>query len=119
MISGKIWGSTEALLENEFVQMHRIMIYPGGICSKHMHVHRYNGFLCIAGRVKIRVWKNAPNYPGEPDVTTLTPGDFTVVPPGEYHQFEAMLDVCDVLEIYWPASLEAADIVRESPGRMS
>lgn len=115
MISGKIWGDTSSILENEFVQLHRINVSRGGVCSKHSHTHRYNGFLCITGRIIIRVWKNAPNYPGEPDVTVLTDGEFTAVPPGELHQFEA-LEETDMLEIYWPASLESADIAREAPG---
>lgn len=118
MIQGKIWGWTSPLIKNEFVQMHRIHIVPGGVCSKHLHEHRHNGFYCMKGHVIIRSWVDEVNYPEEPDETVLLDGQFTVVPPGVNHQFEAVL-ASDVIELYWPESLKTEDIMREAAGYLN
>ena len=63
------------------------------------------------GKLKITAWKNDYDLV---DVTILTDGEATTVPPREYHTFEALEDsVC--YEIYW-VELSDKDIVRENCG---
>ena len=49
------------------------------------------------------------------DVTTLHPGEYTSVKPGEYHWFETKLNDAEVLEIYYLEPI-TEDIVRETVG---
>ena len=64
-----------------------------------------------SGRLLIRVWKRDYDLVDE---TTLAPGDYTRVAPGEYHQFEA-LEPTVAFEIYW-AELDHTDIQRDTQG---
>ena len=111
MKSGKIWGVTELIHANSVLEFHRIEIKKGGVCSKHSHVHKWNGFFVESGKLLIRVWKSDYNLVDE---TILGPGDFTQVQPGEYHQFEALEDSI-AFELYW-AEFSHNDIERETIG---
>jgi len=111
MISGKVWGQTELLEANSSLEFHRIEIHSGGVCSKHQHKHKWNGFYVESGRLLIRVWKN--NY-DLVDETVLETGQYTRVAPGEYHQFEALENTV-AFEIYWVA-LDHEDIQRDTVG---
>ena len=44
MIAGKIWGQTELLEANGVLEFHRIEAQAGGVCSKHKHKYKWNGF---------------------------------------------------------------------------
>ena len=88
-ISGKVWGQTELVFANSNIEFHRIDIKKGGVCSKHKHNFKFNGFYCMAGQLLIRTWKNDYDLVDE---TVLNSGDFMSVAPGEYHQFEALED---------------------------
>ena len=111
MLSGKIWGNTRTIIENPSFALHQIFIKRGAFCSMHKHEHRFNGFLVISGRLQITVKKNDYDLV---DVTELGPGDFTVVPPGEFHQFRG-LEVTTAVEYYW-TELDSSDILRENHG---
>lgn len=111
MIAGKIWGSTELIEANGVLEFHRIEIKKGGVCSKHKHSHKWNGFYVEAGSLLIRVWKNNYNLIDE---TVLLSGQYTKVAPGEYHQFEA-LEHTVAYELYW-AQFDHDDIQRDSVG---
>lgn len=111
MKQGKIWGTTELLEANGVLELHRIETHTGGVCSKHKHNHKWNGFFVEQGRLLIRVWKN--NY-DLVDETVLEAGDYTKVAPGEYHQFEALENTV-AFEIYW-AEFDHDDISRETAG---
>jgi len=87
MKAGKVWGQTELLEANGVLEFHRIEAKAGGVCSKHKHKFKWNGFFVESGEMIIRVWKN--NY-DLVDETILGPGQYTKVAPGEYHQFEAV-----------------------------
>lgn len=113
MISGKIWGSTEPLEINSQLEFHRIHAKKGGVCSTHRHICKWNGFYVVSGRLKVSIRKS--NY-DLVDVTILEPGQYTKVPPGEYHWFEALEDT-EAFEIYW-AELNHDDIERENVGRI-
>lgn len=111
MKQGKVWGSTIQIFGNAICELHRIDIKRGGYCSKHRHNQKANGFFLEDGLLLVRVWKK--DYPLM-DETILYPGDFTVVMPGEYHQFEALED-CIAFEFYWAECLPS-DIEREICG---
>ncbi len=111
MIAGKVWGNTELLEANGVLEFHRIDIKKGGVCSKHKHKFKLNGFFVEKGALVIRVWKN--NY-DLVDETVLMAGMYTKVAPGEYHQFEALEDTV-AFELYW-AEFDHEDIERETVG---
>lgn len=113
MISGKIWGTTETIEANPSLEFHRIAIKAGGVCSKHIHKHKWNGFYVVSGKLQLSVWKS--NY-DLIDVTILEAGQYTKIAPGEYHQFEALEDT-EAFEIYW-VEFNHDDIQRESSGYM-
>ncbi len=110
-IAGKIWGQTELVHKNGVLEFHRIDTKKGGVCSKHKHEFKWNGFYIMSGKMKIRVWQKDYDLVDE---TILGPGDFTKVKPGLYHSFESMED-CVAFELYW-AEFNHNDIQRESVG---
>lgn len=113
-VAGKVWGQTELLEANGVLEFHRIQATAGGICSKHKHNYKWNGFFVESGKLLIRVWKK--NY-DLVDTTVLSAGQYTKVAPGEYHQFEAVEDTV-AFEVYW-AELDHTDIDRESVGYLN
>ena len=111
--AGKIWGETELILANSSCELHRIDYRKGGVCSKHKHEWKWNGFYVVSGQMKIRVWQNDYDLVDE---TVLNPGDFTAVKPGAYHTFEGLEDGV-AFELYW-ANFSHNDIIRENTGYM-
>ncbi len=111
MIAGKIWGATENVFTNHNFEFHRIKVNKGGFCSKHKHVHKYNGFFVEKGKLIVSVWKSGYDLV---DKTEINSGQFHIVPPGEYHQFEAPEDTI-AFELYW-AGFDPNDIERENHG---
>lgn len=109
--AGKIWGQTELIHANGVLEFHRIDFKAGGVCSKHKHDFKWNGFYVVSGRMKIRVWQKDYDLVDE---TILVPGDFTRVKPGLMHSFEGMEDGI-AFELYW-AEFNHDDIQRESVG---
>ena len=113
MIAGKIWGQTEFIFGNGVLEFHRIDFKIGGVCSKHRHQYKWNGFYVEEGSLLIRVWKNDYDLI---DSTLLNKGDWTMIKPGEYHQFEGMSDGV-AFELYW-AEFNHNDIEREIVGSL-
>jgi mannose-6-phosphate isomerase-like protein (cupin superfamily) len=111
MKAGKVWGNTRGLFAGNNVEIHRIEVGAGGVCSKHKHDHKSNMFYVESGTLEVRVWKN--DY-ALVDKTMLFAGDTTTVPPGEFHQFCALTEVV-AYEVYW-VELDPGDIVRENVG---
>ena len=111
MKAGKVWGQTELIEANGVLELHRICIREKGRCSEHCHQSKWNGFYVESGKLLIRVWKEKYALIDE---TILGAGDYTKVPPGEFHQFEALTDVV-AYELYW-AELNHDDIKRRSVG---
>ena len=109
--SGKVWGMTELVEANGALEFHRIEMNKGGVCSKHLHEFKWNGFFSESGRLLIRVWQNDYDLVDE---TILEAGDYTKVKPGLYHQFECLEDGV-AFELYW-AEFNHNDIKRESVG---
>lgn len=109
---GKVWGTTETIEANGSLEFHRVEINKGGVCSKHRHHYKWNGFFVESGKLLIKVWKNKYDLIDE---TILNPGEYTKVQPGEYHQFEALEDTV-AYELYW-VEFYHEDIERETVGR--
>ncbi len=110
-LMGKVWGTTEPLLQTPLIEVHRIHIKPGFVCSMHKHERKWNMFYVISGQLAIEVQKNDYDLL---DVTELTGGQWTSVRPGEFHRFRSITDV-ECLEIYYLEGL-TADIVRQNVG---
>ena len=113
-IYGKVWGTTEPIEANGFVEFHRIETKAGGVCSIHRHNFKYNGFYVETGKLLIRVWQKDYDLCDE---TILGPGDYMKVKPGVTHQFECLEDAI-AFEVYWPEML-VNDIERDSVGHAS
>jgi len=113
MKAGKIWGQTELIHANGVLEFHKIDYVKGGVCSKHYHAYKWNGFYVISGKMKIKVWQKDYELVDE---TILEPGDFTRVKPGLYHSFEGLEDG-QAFELYW-AEFNHDDIIRESVGHL-
>ena len=111
MKAGKVWGNTELLEANGVLEFHRIEMKKGGVCSKHLHEFKWNGFFCESGKMRIKVWQNDYDLIDE---TILGPGQYTKVRPGLYHKFECLEDGV-AFELYW-AEFNHNDIQRESVG---
>lgn len=111
MRSGKVWGWTEDLLVTPLIEVHRIHIDAGFVCSMHKHQYKWNMFYVISGELAIEVEKN--DY-ALVDTTLLKEGQWTSVKPNEFHRFRSVTDV-EALEIYYLEPL-TADIVRKNVG---
>jgi len=111
MKAGKIWGQTELVHANGVLEFHRIDFKAGGVCSKHKHQFKWNGFYVVSGKMKIRVWQKDYDLIDE---TILGPGDFTRIKPGLMHSFEGIEDGV-AFELYW-AEFNHDDIQRETVG---
>ncbi len=110
MFSGKVWGTTELIEANGSLEFHRIEMEAGGVCSKHLHQYKWNGFYVESGKMLVRVWSDY----GLVDETIIGPGQYTKVKPGAYHQFEC-IESGIAFELYW-AEFKHDDIQRETVG---
>lgn len=123
-VNQKPWGWTECLHDSRQCELHRIDVKAGGYCSQHEHLHKWNAFQVVRGRLQVEVWTTragrgwSPSDP--PDtVVLLGPGDCYSVAPGLVHRF-----TCDVptsaFETYWPVNntrqVSPDDIMRYSEG---
>ena len=111
MIAGKVWGTTELVERNGVLECHRIVTKAGGVCSKHLHEYKWNGFFVESGSLLIRVWQKDYDLCDE---TVLKAGDYTKVKPGLLHQFECLEDAV-AYELYW-AEFPEKDIKRDTVG---
>lgn len=109
--AGKIWGVTQKVFSNINFEFHRIEIIKGGVCSKHYHRYKFNGFYVEKGSLIVRTWKEDSKLV---DSITLTNGDWHIVEPEQFHQFEALEDTI-AFELYWTMPL-SEDIIRENSG---
>ena len=113
MKAGKVWGTTELIEPNGALEFHRIEMKKNGVCSKHLHKYKWNGFFVESGKMRVKVWQKDYNLIDE---TIIGAGQYTKVKPGLYHQFECLEDGV-AYELYW-AEFAHNDIVRETTGFM-
>tara|TARA_R100000951_G_scaffold12719_1_gene10202 strand:+ start:1833 stop:2321 length:489 start_codon:yes stop_codon:yes gene_type:complete len=111
MIAGKVWGTTELVEANGALEFHRIEMKKGGVCSKHLHRYKWNGFYVESGIMLIRTWQRDYDLVDE---TIVEAGDYHKVKPGLYHQFEC-IESGVAFELYW-AEFNHNDIERENVG---
>ena len=112
MKAGKIWGETKMIHKNGVLEFHRIEFKSGYKCSEHEHKFKWNGFYVESGKMLIRVWQDDQ---GLIDETILEAGDFTMVKPSKFHQFEGLEDGV-AFELYW-AEFNHDDINRRISGK--
>lgn len=109
---GKVWGTTELVLDTPFVTIHRLTILPDRQCSLHCHQHKFNAFLVVKGTLKIEVHKKSYDLV---DVTVIGPSEITTVGPGEDHRFVSGPEPVEAFELYYPAPI-TEDIIRRNVG---
>ena len=97
MKQGKAWGTTESILQNNRLEVHRLECKAGHHCSEHLHEHKWNAFYVESGHLTVMIWQPDSDMV---DVTHLYSGESTSVPPGVYHQFAVEEDAI-VFEYYW------------------
>ena len=113
MKAGKVWGTTELIEANGALEFHRIEMKKNGVCSKHLHKYKWNGFYVESGKMRVKVWQKDYDLIDE---TVIGAGQYTKVKPGLYHQFEC-IESGVAYELYW-AEFNHNDIVRETTGFM-
>lgn len=109
-IQAKFWGETQCLFEGCYTEIHYAKSVKGGFCSEHRHHNKWNRFFVISGLLKVVMFKEKGQ-----DETIIKSGQYTDVPPGEWHTFECLED-CQFIEVYWVDTLEAGDIERRTHG---
>ena len=109
-VQSKFWGQTQCIFEGPSSEMHFAQAEKGGYCSEHKHNNKWNRFFVVSGELKVTIFKEHGQ-----DETIISDGQYTDVPPGEYHMFECLED-CDFIEVYWTNPLDAGDIDRRSSG---
>lgn len=112
MKEGKVWGTTRTVHADDSVSIHHASVMRGKRCSRHVHVHRANGFYVVSGQISVRVFHES----GIEDVTVLKAGDAMTIPAGVEHRFETPDDECELVEFYLPMPVHVADIVRRDEG---
>lgn len=111
MKAGKVWGMTELIEANGALEFHRIEMKKGGVCSKHLHEFKWNGFFVESGKMLVRTWQKDYDLIDE---TIIGPGEYHKVKPGLYHQFKCV-ESGVAFELYW-AEFNHNDIKRETVG---
>ena len=111
MKAGKVWGTTELIEANGVLEFHRIEMKAGGVCSKHLHEYKWNGFFVESGEMRVKVWQKDYSLIDE---TILRAGEYTKVKPGLYHKFECVKSGV-AYELYW-SEFAHNDIKREDVG---
>lgn len=107
---GKVWGETMRGYRDGLVDVHLIHARRGYRCSRHRHRQKWNRFVVLSGKLRIRIWRSHGV-----DETILGPWQASDVPPGVVHEFAALEDT-QAVEIYWVDRLNPDDIVRENVG---
>jgi mannose-6-phosphate isomerase-like protein (cupin superfamily) len=97
MMHGKVWGTTESILQNNRLEVHRLECEAGHHCSEHLHEHKWNAFYVESGHLVIKIWQPDSDIV---DVTHLLAGESTSVAPGLWHQF-VVEEPTIAFEYYW------------------
>lgn len=111
----KPWGQIFRLWDTAELRIEPIEILKGGYSSEHCHARQDNLFILVDGRVDIRIFAEG-SKPGEKwvDVFSLSRSwQSRLVPAGVWHQFYCH-DPSKLVEVYFPAEIDASDIKRRS-----
>ena len=109
MRQGKKWGYTTRIFRDSSISIHHLEIKKDGFCSEHRHEHKYNLFYVISGVLELTIWCDE-----EKDVTIVSAGQITEIPPGFWHKFKGITPV-ECIEMY-RARLVGEDIERRTEG---
>lgn len=91
----KIWGSSQVCYCDEQVEVVRIVVLPGGYCSRHLHRRKSNEFIVTRGSLSVfrhRSGENASDGLPAMEIEELSAGnhDRTRVAPGVEHRFRSL-----------------------------
>lgn len=111
MRQGKEWGYTTEFFRNAIVSAYHLEIRQGGFCSEHRHEHKYNVFYVLSGKLEITIFREDPKAE---DITVLTAGQSSAIPPGLWHKFRG-LEETECIEIYQVLLIDP-DIERRTQG---
>jgi len=98
-VISKPWGMEELLVSNENYVVKRLFMKQGCRCSLQYHEHKTETVYVLSGTLLLHL---------NGDVTTMSPGDFITIFPGEVHRMEGKEDV-SYLE---SSTTELDDVVR-------
>ena len=113
-VTQKEWGTSQKVFELNGVEMHRIVVKPGGFCSIHLHKRMNNLFVVEYGQLSVMIGKIIDDKFVLDEQRILNDGDQVDIPAGIWHQFEAIRDTV-ALEVYW-VDTGGVDIVRYTTG---
>ncbi len=114
-VQGKDWGTTRCIFCLNGVEIWELHTNAGWRCSEHYHDIKWNRFHVISGKIAVVVYQDdLAGEDAQRDVTILSPGMCTDVPPMKWHYF-AVLEDSVVLEAYWTV-LSETDINRRDKG---
>lgn len=114
MVTRKIWGLTEVLIQTSMFEMHRLQILPHMRCSLHSHKFKHNAFYILSGTLIVdSVVSDVTGVPVE--AAQLRAGSHFTVAPGVWHQFRTDQENCEALEMYYTEPL-SEDIIRRNTG---
>jgi mannose-6-phosphate isomerase-like protein (cupin superfamily) len=112
VIVTKSWGTTECIVDNPFMQLHRICVMPRGYCSIHSHQYRSNVFYVERGLLEVSIYNEHGTYVNG---AQLFPGQKYTVPPNVLHSFRAHEHTV-AYEAYHPEPVQSEDIIRKTIG---
>jgi len=90
----KVWGYEETIANGSYCGK-LLVIYKGGKCSEHFHIHKDEVFYMLCGRVRMYlIYQDATHKE-----FIMMPGDILDVPPGLVHSFEGLDDDNKIIEV--------------------
>ncbi len=110
----KVWGLTAEVMRHPVFEVHAIKGCKGGYCSRHHHIHKWNLFYVVSGRLAV-----IEELPGRtaPIKSMLPAGQSLAIAPGRWHRFVVLEDNTQAIEVYW-AGVDHDDIIRATVGGM-
>ena len=111
----KPWGKTAPLYRGPEMHADRIHAVAGGYCSIHLHAAKVNVFHVLRGRLYVRHFTPSGDRLGGGHICE---GQSHIVPASVWHQFWAVGDPVEAIEVYLPAAgvaaIEHEDIERHN-----
>lgn len=107
--TSKVWGERWLLREDSTHATSVLHLIEGTRCSWHRHRAKFNLFVVISGHIQIVVQEQ-----DEKRGIEVLGGQTFTVPPGVYHEFQALADSVVVEEMF--VSYDEGDIVRLDSG---
>ena len=119
-ITNKAWGTTQTLISDRLAELHKIVVKPGGYCSRHHHERRHNHFSVASGQLVVMNYSTNINR-------ILTEGMSYTAQAGDVHKFinygpadvvaYELYTVTEAhMEMHSEARIDPDDIIRQDVG---